>query len=477
VRVAVVVAWRPKGVAEWDGRRSAAADGLPRALAYDRTAPPYTGVHLASLLPRDWEVELIHEGVRDVDGDSNFQAVFLSTMDYAAPHARRLAAKFRLRGTKVIVGGLYATINPNYFSDVADTVIIGEAEPVLARLIADLRKNQLAPIYKAEAPADLSDLPVPRYELVEPDYAVPMTYEATRGCPFRCSFCALSAMPSPYRRRPIANVIRDLQSAPSSWSSMKRKHVFLWDNNLGADRRYFRNLAEELIPLKMIWGTQTSIDTITPDVARLLGKSGCRILYIGLESLSAESLRESNKRQNHVAEYKQVLEWLHDNGILVMSIFLIGLDGDTQDYLERLPELVEKIGVDVPVFSLAAPIEGTPFRNMLTRENRLLAGDLNYAMDGSRLVYRPRTLIADDVEPSLYRIMQQVYKPSWLIRRIVRRFSGGFESALIAAGMNLSYRAYELAIAKRGFERVRARGPWPGEGLELLRAGSEVTTQ
>jgi hypothetical protein len=113
---------------------------------------------------------------------------------------------------------------------------------------------------------------------------------------------------------------------------------------------------------------------------------------------------------------------------------------------------------------------------MLIRENRLLAGDLNYAMDGSRLVYRPRTLIADDVEPSLYRIMEQVYKPSRLIRRVVRRFSGGFESALIAAGMNLSYRAYELAIAKRGVERVRARGPWPGKGFELLCIASDATS-
>jgi len=126
-------------------------------------------------------VRLIHEAVRDVDLDQDVDAVFLSTMDYAAQHARWLARQFRAHGVKVIIGGLYPTMNPDYFTDVADAVVVGEAEPVMPQIVADLKRRNLSPIYKAEVPADLSDLPVPRYDLVEADFSAPMTYEATRG--------------------------------------------------------------------------------------------------------------------------------------------------------------------------------------------------------------------------------------------------------------------------------------------------------
>src|SRR5262245_7404389 len=122
MRVAVILVWRPKYFPTWNGRSSAGADLVPPALAFDRAAAPYTAVHLASLLPRDWEITLVHEMARDVDLDLDVDAVFLSTMDYCAPHAYWLAQQFRCRGVRVIVGGLFPTLDPNYFAPVADAV-------------------------------------------------------------------------------------------------------------------------------------------------------------------------------------------------------------------------------------------------------------------------------------------------------------------------------------------------------------------
>ena len=94
MRAAVIVAWRPKGFPDWDGRQSEEAALVPAALATDRGAAPYVGIHLASLLPRDWDVTLVHEMVRDPDPEMDVDAVFISTMDYCAPHARRLSLDF-----------------------------------------------------------------------------------------------------------------------------------------------------------------------------------------------------------------------------------------------------------------------------------------------------------------------------------------------------------------------------------------------
>ena len=106
MRVAVILVWRPKNHPEWNGRTP--NDGVARSLAYDTTAAPYTAIHLASLLPRDWEITVVNEMVRDVDIDMDVDAVLMSTLNFCAPHARHLAREFRARGVKVVVGGFGA---------------------------------------------------------------------------------------------------------------------------------------------------------------------------------------------------------------------------------------------------------------------------------------------------------------------------------------------------------------------------------
>jgi len=468
MRAAVILVWRPKNVPAWDGRTSREAAGMPRALARDRWTAPYTAIHIASLLPRDWSVEIVHEALRDADPDMAVDVVFLSTMDFCAPRARRLARRFRARGVKVIVGGLYATLNPDYFFADADAVVIGEADGVMPQIVRDLERGRLAPVYRAESPTDLADLPVPRFDLVERDFTVPLGYEVTRGCPFTCSFCVLSAIRSPYRKRPIANVVRDLRAVPADWKWLQRKMVTFWDNNLGADRAYFRHLCEALAPLKRYWAGQTSIDTITPESARLMSKAGCRYIYIGLESLAQDSLRASNKRHNKVSEYRRRVELLHDNGIVVMSIFLLGLDADTPEYLRELPSLVDDIGIDIPVYSLPVPIERTPFHDELRDAGRLIEGSLLDGSDAAQLVYRPRNVSPDELELALSYCMRWSYHPLRTIRRVLRRIPDGGLSVVSSASVNWVYMRYELAVARLGLARMRRRGPWPGSRADRL---------
>jgi radical SAM superfamily enzyme YgiQ (UPF0313 family) len=462
VRVAVILVWRPKNYPDWNGRRSPESRAIPRALAYDAGAAPYVGIHLASLLPRHWSITLVHEMARDVDLDMDVEAVFLSTMDFCGPHCRHLAQQFRARGVRVVVGGLFPTLNPDYFEGVADSVVVGEAEPVMPSLIADIERDTLQPRYVADQPADLSLLPVPRYDLVETDFRMTMPYEATRGCPFTCSFCVLSAIRLPYRHRPIPNVLRDIRSVPSHWNWRQRHWLVFWDNNLGADRAYFRDLCEALRPEKRIWGTQTSIDTVTSESARLMGRSGCRFVFVGLESLAQGSLVGSNKRQNRVHEYREKIRLLHDNGVLVMSIFLVGLDGDTPEYLADLPNLVHDVGVDVPVFSLAAPIAGTTFHRQLQDEGRLLPGDILGGMDGMHLVYRPRNLDPEELEMALFSCLRRAWSPGRVLRRVARGARSGFWGGIANASANLAYRSFQTSLARAGAERVCARGSWPG---------------
>lgn len=465
MKVAVIVVWRPKNFPAWKGRCSNEELGIPKPLQDDAGAAPYTGVHLASLFPRHWQVTLVHEMARDVDFNMDVDAAFLSTMDFSAPHACYLSSELRKRGVKVIIGGLYPTLNPEYFKGRADAVVVGEAEPVFSQLLCDLEAGTLQPLYVAENNADLSDLPPPNYDLMETNFKVPMAYEAARGCPFTCSFCILSAIRQPFRKRPIASVVRDISAIPSHWNWTQRKYVIFWDSNFGADRKYFRSMCEALAPLKRIWGAETSIDTITEESARLMGKSGCRFLYIGLESLAQDSLTGANKRHNKVKDYKQKLRWLHQNGVLVMSIFLLGLDSDSLEYFDQLPGLIDDVGVDIPVYSFAAPIERTTFYKELRDAGRLLPGNILDGMDGMFLTYKPMNVSADELEVAMMLCMRRSYSPMRVLRRSARAWSYGLWSGFASTSANLFYAPYQLALARTAARRIRVRGLWPGDEI------------
>jgi radical SAM superfamily enzyme YgiQ (UPF0313 family) len=471
MRAAVILVWRPKNIPHWQGSTSLDAGAVPPALAHDRTAAPYTAVHIASLLPRSWDISVVHECIREADVGMDVDVVFLSTMDFCAPRALQLGRAFRARGVKVVVGGLYPSLNPTYFEGSADAIVVGEAEPVMPRLTADLIAGRLSGVYRAEAPAEMKDLPVPRYDLVETDFAVPLGYEATRGCPFSCSFCVLSAVRSPFRYRPIANVVRDLANVPAAWTWTQRKMITFWDNNIGANRPYFRSLCEALIPLKRYWSAQTSLDTLTKDSARVMARAGCRYVYVGLESLSDDSLRIANKRHNRVQDYRRRLDYLHQHGIAVMSIFLLGLDGDTREYLRRLPDLVEEIGVDIPVYSLPVPIEGTPFRAELAAAGRLLPGDLLDASDSAQLVFRPRHVTPEELELALAYCMRRSYSAWRIARRVARRLRNGVLPGVNTFLVNRWYGRYERAVAQLGLRRIRERGSWPGRAGLIEQTG------
>jgi hypothetical protein len=145
-----------------------------------------------------------------------------------------------------------------------------------------------------------------------------------------------------------------------------------------------------------------------------------------------------------------------------MSIFLLGLDADTPQYLRDLPSLVDDVGIDIPVYSLPVPIEGTPFHHELRDAGRLMEGNLLDGSDAAQLVYRPRHLSPDELELALGYAMQWSYQYGRTAGRVLRRAPNGWWAVLSSARANWVYMRYERAVARIGRERVRGRGPWPG---------------
>jgi radical SAM superfamily enzyme YgiQ (UPF0313 family) len=381
-------------------------------------APPLPGLLLAALTPPIVDVEVLHEMVRPIDYGTDAACIALSFMDYLAPHAYEVAARFRAMGKTVIGGGKFASTFPEQVQPHFDSILVGEAQQIWPRMVEDLVAGTLQPRYDAPLDSSLADMPPPRYDLAESTYATPIVTEATRGCPHPCTYCQLNIRRAPHRTRPIRDVIRDLTNTRGlPW--YKRKMAMLLDNNLGGDLKYAKELLGEIAKLKL-WGlgAQFSIDALRDNgYVEALANAGCRMAFIGMESLSPESLNDVQKRQNDVREYRDAFDRLHRLGILTFTGLMFALDEDTASYYKQLPALLDEVGTMVILPSIAIPIYGTPLYKKVVQEGRLIDEELSH-YEGDHLVFRHKHLSAGEIRDAYRTVTLQFY--AW--RAIVRRW-------------------------------------------------------
>ena len=324
-------------------------------------APPLSGALVAALTPPIVDVELLHEMIRPINYDTDADIIALSFMDFCSPHAIEVAKKFKKLGKIVIAGGRYPSTFPEKVIPYFDATVVGEADLIWHKVVEDAVKGKLEKVYIAPLSHSLENIPAPRYDLIEPEFAVPVVTEATRGCPFKCSFCQLTVKPTPYRKRPIKDVINDLSST-ASLPFHKRKVAMLLDNNLGGDRKYAKALLKEIAKLKL-WGlgAQFSFDCLQDEeFVDLLTEANCRMAFIGMESINEPSLASVHKKQNKVEEYKELFGKLKERGILTFTGFILGLDEDSAEYYDGLPQKVEDVDPSAILTSISIPIPGTP---------------------------------------------------------------------------------------------------------------------
>jgi len=422
-------------------------------------APPLSGALVAGLTPDIVEVELHHEMVRPIDYETDAEFIALSFMDYCAPHAFEVAEKFRMRGKIVVAGGKYASTFPNDVIPHMDATVVGEAEQVWPRAVEDMVNGKLKKVYEAPFAPSLDNIPPPRYDLIEPDFAVPVVTEATRGCKYNCSFCQLTIQRVPYRVRPIEDVIRDLK-ATSKLPFQKRKLAMLLDNNLGGDLGYAKELMKEIAKLKL-WGlgAQFSFDCLhDEEFLDLLVEARCGMAFIGLESLNEPSLASVHKKQNKVKEYKELFERLKRRGILTFTGMMLALDEDTPKYYEELPKNLEEIDPSSILLSISIPIPGTPFHKKVETDGRIIDRDLSH-YEGDHLVFVPKGVAPDDVFRAFRKINKYFYSWKSILKRWFRFVSKqSFKGNIvwrIFRSMLLSVILFKLSIFQRDHAQKR----------------------
>ncbi|MFL6332367.1 MAG: B12-binding domain-containing radical SAM protein [Pyrinomonadaceae bacterium] len=349
---------------------------------------------IASLCPDYAEVEVYNEKELEVPLDRDWDLVFFSYLHSYYEHTKVLSTLLRRRGIKTVAGGRHAVHFADDCEKYFDAVVTGEPESNVPALIADFERGELKRRYNlaSNGPAEIRPY---RYDLV--DFKTNKIrlpgIEASRGCPFTCNFCVLTGHEK-YRYRPVRHVVEEIKFK-MRWNRnyfglLDNSFSFL-DNNLGGSPRYLRELCEALIPLRKTWGCALTFNVLKDEeTVRLMAQAGCRYVYTGLESLNPDSIKSMNKGQNKISEVDRVIRRCFANGIMLSFGLLVGSDGDTTEYLERLPDYLSELHYfNITFLGIVCPYPETPFYRQLAGEGRILPGTVSRDYDGYTLCHRP----------------------------------------------------------------------------------------
>ena len=387
--------------------------------------PPLGLLNVAAVTPPDVEVSLTDENVESINFDEDADLVGISVATSAAPRAYEIAGRFREKGIPVVLGGPHVSVVPEEGLQHADAVVIGEAEGVWERLIDDFRRGDLKKIYKNDSLPDLSKIPFPRWDILKKEkYVVNKVLHLTRGCPYNCSFCSVTQLfGRRIRFRPVEKVVEFIKRNIGKGLS-GRLFVFLDDNIMG-NKSYARELFKALIPLKIIWMSQASVNAAYDnELLGLAAKSGCKALFVGFETVSEDALKEVGKRQNKVEFYEEAVKRFHRHGIFIHGAFIFGMDEHDGSIFKKTVEFINRVKLDSAQYSILTPLPGTRLHQKIEKEGRIIDRDWsNY--DCGHVVFEPKKMSPAELDRGLaWAYVKTLSLPS-IFRRLSGVFSGG----------------------------------------------------
>ncbi|MCG3196073.1 MAG: hypothetical protein GHCLOJNM_00544 [bacterium] len=391
--------------------------------------PSLSLLTLAALTPPQIEIE--YQEVRDLAFEgkpsSSFDLVAISSYSAQIEDAYRLSDAYNREGVPTILGGLHVTALPGEAMAHCTSVVLGEAELLWEEVIEDFVSSNLKETYQTPPGKwfDLSDSRVPRYDLLDTDAYNRLTVQTSRGCPFRCDFCASSVLLTPkYRVKPSRKVIEEIRAIKHYWP-----HPFIEfaDDNSFVQRAHYKDLLTFLKEERVHWFTECDISIAEdPDLLDLMRESGCRQVLIGLESPCPDGVQgielKSNWKFSKSPHYEDAIRVIQDHGITVDGCFILGLDGDGEEVFDGIYAFVERTGLFEVQLTVLTPFPGTPLYDRLKHEGRIIEDRAWRKCTLFDVNFVPRRMSPERLQQGLVDLARRVYQKDFIKERRQRFF-------------------------------------------------------
>ena len=353
--------------------------GLNYALDLLRTAKYSTAplgiATVAALTPDDWEIRLADENVEPIDLDHPCDIVGITAMNVQARRAYELASEFRRRGRLVVMGGPFATLQPERCADHVDVLVVGEAERTWPRFCADYEAGDLKPRYVEDGVVDITESPIPRYDLLRMDRYSAVPVQTTRGCPFACEFCDIIVMQGrKVRAKTTAQVIAEIDAI----RAFRSPSIFFADDNFVGNLKHAEKLCNAIEAYRRQTGyqplffTQASLNMAErPELLRALVRAGFTRVFLGIETPRQASLREAGKRQNGHGTLVERIHTIQRAGLMIWAGMIVGFDHDDESIFEEQASFLDDAGIPVAMLGMLNAPPRTPLYARLQRANRI----------------------------------------------------------------------------------------------------------
>lgn len=397
--------------------------------------PPLGLLTVAAMLPKEWNLRLVDLNVKKEISERDLKwcdYVLISAMIVQKNSVLEIVRKCLKHNKTVIAGGPLFTTGYENFPQIKHFVL-GEAEDVIDELIRDMESGSLKHLYYSERKPDITKTPIPRWDLINPrDYAA-MSVQFSRGCPFDCEFCDITAIFGRVpRTKRASQLILELESLRRlGWKDT----VFVVDDNFIGNKKQTRELLIKLVEwrketgAKMTFLTEASVNLADdPSLCKLMVEAGFTKIFVGIETPLPESLVECKKMQNQGRDLISAVKKLQESGLEIMGGFIIGFDNDKPDIFQRQFEFIQKSGVVTAMVGLLTALPKTRLYQRLVKEGRLTS-DSTGDNTKAHINFHPR-LNPDFLKNGYCELMKRLYSPSVYYQR-VRTFLANYKPSAI----------------------------------------------
>jgi radical SAM superfamily enzyme YgiQ (UPF0313 family) len=412
--------------------------------------PPLGLLTVASLLPGHWEKKLVDLNLAALERKDVLWAdyVFLSAMNVQEESVRDVIKICKELGAKIVAGGTLFTHEYQRFPGI-DHFVLNEAEITLPLFLNDLEKDEPKHVYQTPAFADVTESPLPAYELIDRSKYLYDIVQYSRGCPYMCDFCDVTAL---LGRRPRTKTAEQIIAELDEIAQHGDTQLVLFaDDNLIGNKRI---LKAELLPALIEWRKQTLppfyfATQLTVNLAddeelmQMLADAGFRHIFIGIETPSEESLKVSHKTQNLKKDLLTTIHQIHSKGFIISGGFIVGFDTDDETIFKRQIEFIQRSGIPLPIVNILKAPPSTDLYKRMKMEGRLskpfafTEGDTNIVP-----IMDPVVLYKGFIE-----VIDNIYTPKQSFERLMNFFDTyRFPKSSVRIKERLSMKQVKMAL-------------------------------